>query len=75
MPKPKDADRDSCASHCSSANELFIVATTWAIGAGLGQLVLVPFGGGNWALCLGLVLGATTQSAVYFYRKTGPIVR
>ena len=60
---------------CSPATELLTVVTTWTIGSGLWQLALAPFGCENWALSIGLVLGATTQAAIYVYRKTGPFVR
>lgn len=68
-------DENSGSRHCSPATELLTVVTTWAIGSSLGQLALAPFGCENWALSIGLVLGATTQAAIYVYRKTGPFVR
>lgn len=56
-------------------SEVFIVAVTWAVGAGLGQLLMLPFGMASGRLWFGLVLGATSQSVIYFYRSRTPFVR
>lgn len=50
--------------------ELFIVAISWGVGAGVGQLAVMPFGLANWPLWFGLCLGATSQSAIYFFRRS-----
>lgn len=35
----------------------------WAVGGGIGQLVLTQFGAENWGIWLGLVIGATVTAA------------
>lgn len=49
--------------------ELFVVATSWIIGAGIAQLILMLFGWANWTLFFGFVCGATGQAAVYYLRS------
>lgn len=52
--------------------ELFVVASTWAVAAGIGQLMLWPFDAANWVLWFGLVIGATAQAAIYGHRRKNP---
>ena len=54
-------------------SELITVALSWAIGAGLGQLVLMPFSLANAGVWFGMICGATAQAAIYFYRNDSPI--
>jgi len=52
--------------------ELITVAMSWAIGAGIGQLVLMPFGLANAGVWFGMICGATAQSMIYFFRNESP---
>jgi hypothetical protein len=49
--------------------ELFVVASTWAVAAGIVQVMLWPFNAANWVLWFGLVIGATAQAAIYQHRQ------
>jgi hypothetical protein len=56
-------------------SEIFVVAATWVIGGGIGQLLMLPFGMASGRIWFGLVLGATAQSVIYYYRSRNPYVR
>lgn len=46
-------------------SELIPVAVTWFLGAGIGQLILMPIVPPNGSLWFGIVIGATSQAANY----------
>lgn len=48
-------------------SEIFIIASAWAIGGAIGQLLVLPFGIASSRMWLGLVVGATAQSIFHYY--------